>query len=83
MTSQRHTITGVLRKWRRKGERAVVGFVYESDIWEDGDEAALFPGDFIESVNFWLFQMGTQTYKLPKDEEIPDEPKNGTRPPFI
>ncbi len=71
MISPQQTITGVLRKWRRRGS-GVEGFVYESDIWDDGEKAWLFPGAFVVSVNFWLFVMNTQTYKLPKDEEIKD-----------
>lgn len=70
MTSQQQMITGVLRKWRRKEGSGVQGYVYESDIWDDGEQAFLYPGHFIESVSFYLFCMGPQTYKLPKDEEI-------------
>ncbi len=80
MISPQQMITGVLRKWQRKGPSGVQGFVYESDIWDDGDSAVLFPGQFVESINFWLFVMSTQTYKLPKDEEMPSEPKNGFGP---
>lgn len=73
MTSSQPTITGVLRKWRRSGKDAVQGYVYESDIWDDGEAAHLFPGTFIESTNFFLFNMGQQVYKLPKDEEMMDD----------
>lgn len=72
MTSPSRMITGVLRKWQRRGP-GVQGFVYESEVWDDGDEAFLFPGKLVESVNFYLWVMGTQTYKLPKDEEIKDD----------
>lgn len=70
MTFRQPMITGVLRKWRRPAKDTVVGYVYESDIWEDGELATLFPGTFIESTNFYLFNMGSQVYKLPKDEEM-------------
>lgn len=73
MTSPQQTITGVLRKWQRKGRTGVTGYVYESDIWDEGERCALLPGEFVESVNYWLFVMNTQVYKLPKDEEL----KNG------
>lgn len=82
MTS-RQTITGVLRKWRRRSDSSVVGYVYESDIWDEGEVAFLFPGEYVESVNFWLFNMGSQVYKLPKDEEVPNEPKNGVSSPSV
>jgi len=72
MTYNPNAITGVLRRWRRSGKDAVTGYVYESDIWEDGDRAHLYPGAFIESANFFLFNMGAQVYKLPKEEEIKD-----------
>lgn len=76
MTSPQQMITGVLRKWQRSGP-GIRGYVYESDIWDDGEEAFLFPGEMVESVNFYLWVMNTQTYKLPKDEEI----KNGYSSP--
>lgn len=73
MTFRQPTITGVLKKWRRSAKMCVIGYVYESDIWDDGEEACLFPGTFIESANFFLFNMGSQVYKLPKEEEMKDE----------
>jgi hypothetical protein len=72
MTSARPTITGVLRKWRRVSSQAVLGYVYESDVWDEGEKAFLHPGQFIESANFYLFNMGVQVYKLPKEEELKD-----------
>lgn len=66
-------LTGELRRWRRKGTDGVQGYVFQSDIWDEGDDAYLYPGKFIECGGFYLFYMGIQVYKLPKDEEIKDE----------
>jgi hypothetical protein len=73
MTFRQPTITGVLRKWRRLGKGCVSGYVYESDIWDEGEPAYLELGTFIESANYFLFNMGSQVYKLPKEEEVKDD----------
>lgn len=63
-------LTGELRKWRREEFDHVSGYVHQSDIWDEGEYAHLGPGKLIESGGFYLFYMGVQVYKLPKDEEI-------------
>jgi len=65
------TITGVLRKWRRDVD-GVSGYVYESDVWDEGEHAEFGGGYFQESAMFWLYVEGQQVYKLPKDEEFKD-----------
>lgn len=78
------TITGELRKWRRHehqsngvetmGESetphalAIHGYVYNSEIWDDGEEATLI-GYLTEHGGFYLLVVGRQLYRLPKDEE--------------
>lgn len=74
MTSHPHKPTGVLRKWQRSGP-GIRGFIHESDIWDEGQEGFLFPGKMIDCSTFYRFEMGTQWYKLPKDEE--ELEKNG------
>ena len=65
------TITGVLRKWRRDIDGAS-GYVHESDIWDEGEFAEFEGGQFVESSLFFLYVVGLQVYKLPKDEEMKD-----------
>ena len=90
MGSPQQTITGELRKWRRKsrgdGKTYIIGHMYNdtNDIWEDGEVAFIFYNDWIESVNFYLAVTGhVGCIKCPKDEEIPDAPKefNGSDNP--
>lgn len=71
------TITGVLRKWRRSNSLlgpVISGYVYESDIWDQGDFAELDYVDesqLVESANFFLLVLSpVQVYKLPKDEQL-------------
>lgn len=63
------TITGVLRRWRRDAF-GVSGYIYESEIWDEGEYADLDEGYFHETPLFWLYIRGQQVYKLPKDEEV-------------
>lgn len=64
------TITGELRKWQRRSMSSVEGYVYYSDIWDDGEYASFVGGSFVESSNFFLYVLGKQVYKLDKDEQI-------------
>lgn len=67
-----------LRKWRRVGPNAVVGNIHGSEVFDEGEGMTLFPGEFREFSNFFLFYMDENNqYRLPKDEEMPSEPKNG------
>lgn len=70
MTYARQTITGELRKWHSPRLNFVKGYVYDSDIWDEGEEAYMGPGTFIESALFYLFVYGNQVYKCPKDEQF-------------
>lgn len=82
MASNRPMITGELRKWRRHKKNGfgaehadtpsvvgITGYVYNSDIWDDGEEASLvgYPSDH---GGFYLLTCGMQVYRLPKDEEV-------------
>jgi hypothetical protein len=64
-------ITGELRRWRRKAS-GIVGYVYDSDVYDDGDECFFLSssGELKEYSTFYLYEMATQTYKLHKDEEM-------------
>ena len=77
-------ITGELRRWRQHkrsngvavhGEpvsphaEAVTGYVYNSDIWDDGEEATLI-GYVTDHGGFYLLVVDKQVYRLPKDEEM-------------
>lgn len=89
MVSPQQTITGELRKWRRKtrndGKTFVIGKMYNdiNEVWDDGDEAFILYDNWIESVNFYLAVNKMGAFKCPKDEEIPDAPKkfNGSDNP--
>jgi len=76
-------ITGELRRWRlhrtngaaTNGDEstphtfAVTGYVYHSEIWDDGEEASLI-GYMTDHGGFFLMVVGKQVYRLPKDEKM-------------
>jgi len=65
------TITGVLRRWRRNGDK-VSGYVYESDIWDNGEFAEL-EGGYLQGYGpYYLYVRGIQVYKLSKEDELKD-----------
>ena len=71
-------ITGVLRKWQRRFSfqhgPSITGYIYESDIWDEGEYAELMYVDdsqLVESTNYFLLVLSpVQVYKLPKDEQV-------------
>lgn len=78
-------ITGELRKWRQHKHQvngaetmgasetphtsAVHGYVYHSEIWDDGEAATLI-GYLTDHGGFYLLVVGRQVYRLSKDEEL-------------
>ncbi len=77
MTSNPHTITGELRKWRllvKPGlmqQGIVMGKMYNdtNDIWEDGEDAVIHISDWVESVQFFLAVTHHSAIRCMKDEE--------------